>query len=35
MLEFIMNILIPDYFDYQEEMERQINSLEREMKEND
>ena len=35
MLEFIMNILIPDYFDYQEEMERQIKSLEREMKENE
>ena len=35
MLEFIMKLLIPDYFDYQEEMERQINSLEREMKEND
>ena len=35
MLEFILKLLIPDYFVYQEEMEKQIKSLEREMKENE
>ena len=35
MLDFILKLLIPDYFDYQEEIERQIKNLEREMKENE
>ena len=30
MLEFIMKILIPGYFEYQQEMEKQIKELERE-----
>ena len=30
MLEFIMKLLIPEYFVYQEEMEKQIKELERE-----
>ena len=35
MLKFIMKILLPDYFDYQEEMKKQIKTLERELKENE
>ena len=36
MLEFIMKILLPGYFEYQEEMERKIKTLkERELKENE
>ena len=35
MLEFILKLLIPDYFDYQEEMNKQILKLEREVKENE
>ena len=35
MLDFILKLLIPEYFEYQEEMERQIKSLERELKENE
>ena len=35
MLKFIMKILIPGYFEYQEEMEKQILKLEREVKENE
>ena len=35
MLNFILKLLIPEYFEYQEEMERQIKLLERELKENE
>ena len=35
MIEFILKLLIPGYYEYQEEMERQIKSLERELKENE
>ena len=35
MLEFILKLLIPEYFVYQEEMEKQIKTLERELKENE
>ena len=35
MLDFIMKLLIPGYFEYQEEMERQMKTLEREVKENE
>ena len=35
MLEFILKLLFPCYFEYQEEMERQIKTLERELKENE
>ena len=35
MLEFILRLLFPSYFEYQEEMERQIKTLERELKENE
>ena len=35
MLDFILKLLIPGYFEYQEEMERQILKLEREVKENE
>ena len=35
MLEFILRLLVPSYFEYQEEMEKQIKSLERELKENE
>ena len=35
MLECIMKILLPGYFEYQEEIENQIKTLEREMKENE
>ena len=35
MLEFILKLLIPDYFDYQEEMEKQMKILERELKDNE
>ena len=35
MLDFILRLLAPSYFDYQEEMEKQIKSLERELKENE
>ena len=35
MLKFIMKILLPDYFEYQKEMEKQIKTLERELKENE
>ena len=35
MLEFILRLLVPSYFEYQEEIERQIKSLERELKENE
>ena len=35
MLEFILRLLVPSYFEYQEEMERQILKLEREVMENE
>ena len=35
MLEFILRLLVPSYFEYQEEMEKQILKLEREVKENE
>ena len=35
MLDFILKLLIPDYFDYKEEMEKQMKTLERELKENE
>ena len=35
MLEFILRLLVPSYFEYQEEMEREIKTLEREVKENE
>ena len=30
MLDFILKLLIPEYFEYQEEMEKQMKELERE-----
>lgn len=35
MLEFILKLLVPSYFEYQEEMKKQIKTLERELKENE
>ena len=35
MLNFILKLLIPDYFDYQEEMKKQIKTLERECVKNE
>ena len=35
MLEFILRLLVPSYFEYQEEMEKQIKSLERECVKNE
>ena len=35
MLDFILRLLVPSYFEYEEEMEKQIKNLEREMKENE
>ena len=36
MLNFILKLLIPEYFEYQKEMEKQIETLkEREMHENE
>lgn len=35
MLEFILKLLFQSYFEYQEEMEKQIKTLERELKENE
>ena len=35
MLEFILRLLFPCYYEYQEELERQIKSLERELKDNE
>ena len=35
MLEFILKLLIPEYFIYQEEMEKQIVKLEREVQDNE
>ena len=35
MLELILRLLVPSYFEYQEEMKKQMKTLEREMKENE
>ena len=35
MLDFILKLLIPEYFEYQEEIENQMKELEREVKENE
>ena len=35
MLEFILKLLIPDYFNYQEEMKKQMKELEREVMDNE
>ena len=36
MLDFILRLLVPSYFEYQEEMEKQIKNIrERELKENE
>ena len=35
MLEFILRLLVPSYFVYQEEMEKQMKELEREVMENE
>ena len=35
MLKFILKLLIPGYYEYQEEMEKQMKTLEKEVKEND
>ena len=35
MLEFILRLLVPSYFEYQEEMKKQMKTLEREVMENE
>ena len=35
MIKFILKLLIPEYFVYQEQFENQLKSLERELKENE
>ena len=35
MLNFILKLLIPDYFNYQEQMKKEILKLEREVMENE
>ena len=35
MLEFILKLLIPDYFNYQEQMKKEILKLVREVMENE
>ena len=35
MLDFILRLLFPCYYEYQEEIEKQILKLEREVKENE
>lgn len=35
MLEFILKLLIPEYFEYREQMKKQILKLEREVQENE
>ena len=35
MLNFILRLLVPSYFEYQEEMEKQIKTLERECVKNE
>ena len=34
-LDFILRLLVPSYFEYQEEMEKQMKTLEREVMENE
>ena len=34
-LDFILRLLVPSYFEYKEEMEKQMKTLERELKENE
>ena len=35
MLDFILRLLVPSYFEYQEEMEKQMKELEREVIDNE
>ena len=35
MLEFILKLLFPCYYEYQEEMEKQMKTLEKEVMENE
>ena len=35
MLDFILKLLIPEYFEYQKEMEKQMKTLEKEVIENE
>ena len=35
MLEFILKLLFPCYYEYQEEFEKQMKQIERELKENE
>ena len=35
MLDLILKLLIPDYFNYQEEMKKQMKELEREVMKNE
>lgn len=35
MLEFILRLLVPSYFEYQEEMKKQMKTLEKEVMENE
>ena len=35
MLDFILRLLVPSYFEYQEEMEKQMKTLEKEVMENE
>ena len=35
MLEFILRLLVPSYFEYQEEMKKQMKTLEREVMKNE
>lgn len=35
MLEFLIKLLIPGYYEYQEELERQMKELEREVMKNE
>ena len=35
MLDFILRLLVPSYFEYQEEMKKEIKTLEKEVMENE
>ena len=35
MLDFILKLMFPEYFEYQEQMKKQMKKLERELKENE
>ena len=35
MLDFVLRLLVPSYFEYQEELERQMKELEREVMKNE